>query len=143
MTFKSLMTTTACIFLTVGCADKVSDSTSQSPLSDLENAAQQAQTPEVEKIYITNEPGPGKLTPESLHASPSINGPSLKGAKISPDGSFATVLQGREDDTRQQDLWAYDLESGEGRLLVSSTDLLGEPEELSLEEKNRRERKKQ
>lgn len=143
MTFKFLMITTVSFAMITGCTAKPSDSSSESPLSDLENAAQQAQTPEAAKIYLTNEPGPGKLTPEALHANPSINGPTLKGAKISPDGTMATVLQGREDNARQQDLWAYDLESGEGRLLVSSTDLLGAPEELSLEEKNRRERKRE
>lgn len=141
MTFKSLIITTS-IFMILGCSDKISDRSADA-LSDLENAAQQAQTPQTEKSYLTNEPGPGKLTPEALHGSPSINGPTLKGAKISPDGSFATVLQGREDNSQQQDLWAYDLESGEGSLLVSSTDLLGEPEELSLEEKNRRERRRE
>ncbi len=53
---------------------------------------------------------------------------------------MVTVLQGREDDVTQQDLWAYDLETGEGKRLVSSTDLLETPEVLSAEEKNRRER---
>ncbi len=90
--------------------------------------------------YLTAAPGPGKLTPERIHANPSLSGKSLRRAAISPDGSMVTVLQGRADDAQQQDLWAYDLETGVGRLLVSSTDLLGSPEELSAEEKNRRER---
>ena len=90
--------------------------------------------------YLTAVPGPGKLTPERINASPSLSGPSLRRAAISPDGTMVTVLQGREDDARQQDLWAYDLETGKGRILVSSTDLLGASEELSAEEKNRRER---
>jgi len=58
--------------------------------------------------------------PEVLYAGTSLSGTSLRGAKIAPDGTFVTVLQGREDDANQQDLWAYDFESGEGRLLVSS-----------------------
>ncbi len=90
--------------------------------------------------YLTATPGPGKLTPERINASPSLSGTSLRRAAISPDGAMVTVLQGRADDARQQDLWGYDLETGEGRILVSSTDLLGAPEELSAEEKNRRER---
>ena len=85
--------------------------------------------------YLTAVPGPGKLTPERINASPSLSGPSLRRAAISPDGTMVTVLQGREDDARQQDLWAYDLETGKGRILVSSTDLLGASEELSAEEK--------
>ena len=82
----------------------------------------------------------GDLTPEIVHSDPSLSGKSLRQAKISPDGKMVTVLQGRDDDAKQQDLWAYDLATGEGRILVSSTDLLGEPEVLSAEEKNRRER---
>ncbi|WP_371396620.1 DPP IV N-terminal domain-containing protein [Fretibacter rubidus] len=90
--------------------------------------------------YIVTDPGPGKLTPERINASPSLAGSTLRRAAISPDGTIVSVLQGRADDANQQDLWAYDLETGEGRLLVSSTDLLAGPEELSEEEKNRRER---
>ncbi|HHL42629.1 MAG TPA: S9 family peptidase [Hellea balneolensis] len=82
----------------------------------------------------------GPLTPEIIHSDPSLSGPVLKRPQISPDGSMVTVLQGREDDAFQQDLWAYDLATGQGRVLVSSTDLLGAPETLSEEEKNRRER---
>jgi len=82
----------------------------------------------------------GDLTPAIIHSDPSLSGPSLRRAQISPDGKMVTVLQGRADDASQQDLWAYDLETGEGKRLVSSTDLLGAPEILSAEEKNRRER---
>ena len=108
--------------------------------SPLQQAAIEAQAPKLKPNYLTANPGPGMLTPEIIHSNPSLDGPSLRRAKISPDGKFVTVLQGRADDAGQQDLWAYDLETGEGRLLVSSTDLLGAPEELSAEEKNRRER---
>ena len=90
--------------------------------------------------YLTANPGDGYLTPERINISPSLAGKSLRAARIAPSGEFVTVLQGRENDAALQDLWAYDLESGTGRLLVSSTDLLGEPEVLSEEEKNRRER---
>jgi len=132
-------------FILSGCNSKVSEKplpenksvTKQSPL---QQAAIEAQAPKVKPDYLKADPGPGKLTPELIHSNPSINGPSLRRAKISPDGTFVTVLQGRAEDAGQQDLWAYDLETGEGRLLVSSTDLLGAPEELSAEEKNRRER---
>lgn len=82
----------------------------------------------------------GDLTPAIIHSDPALSGPTLKKAQISPDGKMVTVLQGRKDDVSQQDLWAYDLSTGEGKRLVSSTDLLGAPEVLSAEEKNRRER---
>jgi len=84
--------------------------------------------------------GAGDLTPGIINSNPSLSGKSLRQAKISPDGKMVTVLQGRAEDARQQDLWAYDLETGKGEILVSSTDLLGAPEVLSAEEKNRRER---
>jgi len=93
--------------------------------------------------YIRSTPVPGGLTPERINSSPALGGTSLSGVQIAPSGEFVTVLQGREDNARQRDLWAYDLESGEGRLLVSSTDLLEGPEILSEEEKNRRERARQ
>jgi len=136
---KTLLTLSASAFVLAGCSNE----SSQTETSTLETAATQVQTPQAQKNYLTNDPGPGKLTPEILFSDPSLGGTSLRGAKISPDGSFVTVLQGRKDDANQQDLWAYDLESGEGRLLVSSTDILGAPEELSLEEKNRRERRRE
>ena len=136
---KFILTLSASSLILAGCLNNQSE-TEASPL---ETAATQAQTPAAQKNYLTNDPGPGKLTPEILFSGTSLSGTSLRGAKIAPDGSFVTVLQGRKDDANQQDLWAYDLESGEGRLLVSSTDILGAPEELSLEEKNRRERRRE
>ncbi len=111
-------------------------------LTACQNASQKVEpsSGEATVSYLTENPGPGKLTPEILGSDVALSGTGLRKAQISPDGSMVTVLQGREDNARQQDLWAYDLETGEGRLLVSSTDLLGEPVELSDEEKNRRER---
>ena len=133
---KTIFTLSVSALALAGCGDEPAK-TEQSPL---EQAASQAQTPAQSRNYLTNDPGPEKLTPEILFSGASLSGPSLHGAKISPNGEFVTVLQGRAEDANQQDLWAYDLESGEGRLLVSSTDIVGGPEELSLEEKNRRER---
>ena len=136
---KTFLTISASAYILAGCSNKAVETDTTA----LETAATQAQTPEVDKTYLTNDPGPGMLTPEILFSDASLSGTSLRGTKIAPDGSFVTVLQGREDNVNQQDLWAYDLESGEGRLLVSSTDILGAPEELSLEEKNRRERRRE
>jgi len=117
------------------------------PAPTLQEAAEQSQQAvEAEQApvnYIRATPVPSGLTPERINSSPALGGPSLSGVQIAPSGEFVTVLQGREEDARQRDLWAYDLESGEGRLLVSSTDLLEGPEILSEEEKNRRERARQ
>ncbi len=82
------------------------------------------------------------LTPEIINAEASLSGPSLRGPAVSPDGALVTILKGRENDARQLDLWAYDLATGESRMLVSSTDLVGGDVELSEEEKNRRERQR-
>ena len=111
--------------------------------AELQQAAEQAQSNTRQASYLSATPITGGLTPERLHAAPSLDGTSVNRAKIAPNGEFVTLLQGRKDDPAQQDLWAYDLATGEGRLLVSSTDLLGTPEELSAEEKNRRERARQ
>lgn len=105
-----------------------------------ESGSNAATAPDTHVSYVTNAPGPGKLTPEIINRGGGLNGPSLKRPAISPDGTMVTVLQGQKDNTAQQDLWAYDLTTGQGRLLVSSIDLLGAPEILSAEEKNRRER---
>ena len=117
---------------------------SEKPSATLQEAVEQSQQAvEAEqrpKNYIRKTPVSGGLTPDRINSSPSLSGPTLSGVQIAPNGQFVTVLQGREDDAAQQDLWAYDLETGEGRLLVSSTDLLEGPEVLSEEEKNRRER---
>jgi len=124
--------------LLTACSNK------DNPAPTLQQAAEQSQK-EVEAKqapvnYIRETPIPGGLTPERINSSPSLGGTSLSGVQIAPSGEFVTVLQGRKDNARQKDLWAYDLESGEGRLLVSSTDILEGPEVLSEEEKNRRER---
>ena len=117
------------------------------PAPTLQEAAEQSQQAvEAEQApinYIRAEPVPGGLTPERINSSPALGGTSLSGVQIAPSGEFVTVLQGREENARQRDLWAYDLETGEGRLLVSSTELLDGPEVLSEEEKNRRERARQ
>jgi len=127
--------------LLTACADK------DNPAPTLQEAAEQSQKDVEAKQapvnYIRKTPVPGGLTPERINSSPALSGTSLSGVKIAPSGEFVTVLQGRKDDARQNDLWAYDLETGEGRLLVSSTDILEGPEVLSEEEKNRRERARQ
>ena len=103
-------------------------------------ASQPERTSSSSSSYILTDPGAAMLTPERINASPSLSGKTLRRPAISPDGKIVSVLQGRANNTAQQDLWAYDLETGEGRLLVSSTDLISGTEVLSEEEKNRRER---
>ena len=83
-----------------------------------------------------------RLTIERLYDSPSLNGPSPRGVKFSPDGTRVTFLKGREDDASRLDLWQFDVASGEQSLLVDSKILEPEEVELSEEEKALRERKR-
>ncbi len=79
------------------------------------------------------------LTFERVFASPSLDGPSPREAKLSPDGRFLTLLRNREDDRERYDLWGYDRETREWRMLVDS-EALGTGRELSEDEKMQRER---
>jgi dipeptidyl-peptidase-4 len=88
-----------------------------------------------EAVQVTD----GRLTLERVFASPGLNGPSPRGVKLSPDGRYLTLLRNREDDKDRYDLWGYDRESGDWRMLVDS-ERLGSGRELSEAEKMQRER---
>ncbi|WP_052207995.1 S9 family peptidase [Croceibacterium mercuriale] len=79
------------------------------------------------------------LTLERVFGSPSLNGPAPRGAQISPDGRYLTLLRNREDDRERYDLWGYDRETREWRMLVDS-EALGSGRALSEAEKMQRER---
>ncbi len=79
------------------------------------------------------------LTFERVFASPSLDGPQPRGVKISPDGRYLTLLRNRTDDRQRYDLWGYDRETGQWRMLVDSLKL-GSNRELSEAEKMQRER---
>ncbi|QIQ85868.1 DPP IV N-terminal domain-containing protein [Erythrobacter sp.] len=81
----------------------------------------------------------GELTFERVFASPSLNGPAPRQAKLSPDGKYLTLLRNREDDLERYDLWGYDIATREWRMLVDS-EALGTGRELSEDEKMQRER---
>ncbi len=80
-----------------------------------------------------------ELSIARIFADPNLNGPTLRGVKVSPDGARVTFLRGREDDQNRQDLWEYHLESAQTRRLVDA-DTLGGNGTLSAEEESRRER---
>ena len=65
-----------------------------------------------------------RLTIERIFADPSLSGPSPRSLKISPDGSRVTFLRGTETAREQLDLWEYNIEAGESRLLVDSRVLM-------------------
>ncbi|WP_395373467.1 DPP IV N-terminal domain-containing protein [Marinicella sp. W31] len=83
-----------------------------------------------------------KLTLKRIFESPDLSGTSLRNLKISPDGSRVTFLQGKQEDKDQYDLWEYNIADNSTRLLVDSKALLPEGENLSAEEKARRERQR-
>ncbi|NNC52700.1 MAG: prolyl oligopeptidase family serine peptidase [Erythrobacter sp.] len=79
------------------------------------------------------------LTFERVFASPDLDGPSPRQAKLSPDGRYLTVLRNREEDLARYDLWAFDRETSEWSMLIDS-EALGTGRELSEDEKMQRER---
>ncbi|MFT2089621.1 DPP IV N-terminal domain-containing protein [Paraglaciecola sp. 2405UD69-4] len=83
---------------------------------------------------------PKELTIERIFQSPALQGTTQKNLEISPDGKHVTFLQGKKSDYERLDLWEYDIISGKTKLLMDSNKLSSGPEELSDEEKGRRER---
>ncbi|OSZ68785.1 S9 family peptidase [Sphingomonas sp. IBVSS2] len=79
------------------------------------------------------------LTLERVFASPDLNGPQPRAAKLSPDGKFLTLLRNRADEKERFDLWAMDTRTGEWRMLVDSKKV-GTGAALSEAEKMQRER---
>lgn len=84
-------------------------------------------------------PQQAELTLERVFGSPNLNGPAPRSARMSPDGRYLTLLRNREDDRERYDLWGYDRESREWRMLVDS-EALGSGRALSEAEKMQRER---
>eukprot|EP00392_Amoebophrya_sp_AT5.2_P007391 g7405.t1 len=84
--------------------------------------------------------GDKPLSIDRLCASPSLTGASPSGLKISPDGRAITYLKGREDAKNFKDLWIHENDQELPRILVSGDPLDASEENLSNEEKARRER---
>jgi dipeptidyl-peptidase-4 len=82
------------------------------------------------------------LSLERIFDDPSLSGKSPVQLKFSPDGSRVTYLQGKIDDYNRYDLWEYNLNDNTNRVLVDSAELFSGPENLSDEEKARRERQR-
>ncbi|GAB3018691.1 S9 family peptidase [Bowmanella dokdonensis] len=83
---------------------------------------------------------PQTLTLERIFSSPSLEGGTPVKLKISPDASRVTFLKGKESDYERYDLWEYHIASGKTRRLLDSDTLHQGQEQLSDEEKARRER---
>ncbi|MEP1422469.1 MAG: DPP IV N-terminal domain-containing protein [Erythrobacter sp.] len=90
--------------------------------------------------HMTDTPDTGpELTFERVFASPSLNGSSPRGVQFSPDGRYLTLLRNRAEDAARYDLWGFDLQTREWRMLVDS-EAVGSGRELSEDEKMQRER---
>ena len=79
------------------------------------------------------------LSFERVFASPALDGPAPRQVKLSPDGRYLTLLRNRVEDRDRYDLWGYDIDTREWRMLVDSQ-ALGSGRELSEDEKMQRER---
>lgn len=86
-------------------------------------------------------PVAGALGFERVFASPALSGQAPRGVKLSPDGTWLTVLRAREADKDRYDLWGYERATGAWRMLVDS-EKLGTGKELSEAEKMQRERQR-
>ena len=79
------------------------------------------------------------LSFERVFASPGLAGPAPRQVKLSPDGRYLTLLRNRAEDRERYDLWGYDIDTREWRMLVDS-EALGSGRALSEDEKMQRER---
>lgn len=82
------------------------------------------------------------ITIERIFSSPSLHGKQPNQLKISPDGKRVTFIQGKTNDYERYDLWQYEIDSGKTSILFDADDLHKGPENLSDEEKARRERQR-
>lgn len=80
------------------------------------------------------------LTIKEITENGSLNGSVPRGLKFSPDGARVTFLKSSDEDARVLDLWEYNLAEKKAQLLVKASDITGGEEELSEEERGRRER---
>lgn len=81
-----------------------------------------------------------KLTVERIFQSPELDGSSVVKLLFSPQGNRLSFLKPKPEDYEVLDLWEFDLNTGEPRMLVDSKSL--KFAELSEEEKARRERQR-
>jgi dipeptidyl-peptidase 4 len=81
-----------------------------------------------------------RLTIDNITENININGFVPSGLEFSSDGKRVTFLKASQEDTRILDLWEYNLDDRMSRMLVSAVSITGGAEEISEEERGRRER---
>jgi dipeptidyl-peptidase-4 len=93
-------------------------------------------------LLIMNTAQARDLSIERIFSSPSLSGVPMRSVAFSPDGERVTFLQGKAQDKDQFDLWQYHIKTGKKQILVDSKVLQPDGEQLSAEEKARRERQR-
>lgn len=88
-------------------------------------------------LYISNTVYAESLTIERIFQSPALEGTAPKNLQISPDGKRVTFLKGKESDYQKYDLWEYDVQAEQTRMLFDSNDLISGKEILSDKERAR------
>ncbi|WP_137168051.1 S9 family peptidase [Salinimonas lutimaris] len=91
-------------------------------------------------LMLSSAASADSLTIERIFESPSLDGTAPRNLKVSPDGQRVTFLQGKDTDYEKLDLWEYNIASGKTQMLFDSDSLDATGQELSDEEKARRER---
>jgi dipeptidyl-peptidase-4 len=82
------------------------------------------------------------LSVDRIFSDPALSGVPPKALQLAPDGSQVSFIRPREDDYNAYDLWSYHVASGKTAKLVDAAQLTGGNEQLSDEEKARRERQR-
>ncbi len=80
------------------------------------------------------------LSIERIFSAPALHGTTPRLVKLSPDGKRVTFIRAKHTDTSRYDLWEYNIKDQHSRLLFDADDLHQGDENLSDEEKARRER---
>ena len=83
-----------------------------------------------------------RLTFERLHQDPPLQGPTIRGARVAPDGARVTYQKPREGNSDMLDLWQFEPLSGKHSELLRAEALTGGTRDLSVEEKARLERER-
>jgi len=80
------------------------------------------------------------LSIERIFSAPALYGTTPRLVQLSPDGQRVTFIRAKQTDTNRFDLWEYNIKEQRSRLLFDADDLHQGDENLSDEEKARRER---
>jgi len=83
-----------------------------------------------------------ELTIERLFSGPNLTGETPKSLEFAPGGQYLSYLKGSKQNPQRYDLWLYDIKADKHKLLVSADQLAADEQELSDEEKARRERQR-